>query len=301
MKQLFWLDTDIGNDTDDYYALSYLLARPEVELCGVSTVTAAAGVRVALARMAIAAAGKQVPVFAGAERPFRRTEGIPCRTPTPEGSLPPAAPYLSLVDPQAAEPGDAVEAMRAAIEAHPHELTLVAIGPLSNLANLFTAYPHTANLLRRLVMMGGCYADTMPAPWRTVEWNIRMDPYAAAAVFAADLPECLVAGLEETARYECESARFAEATAASPALAPNVPALLAWGRLIRFHDVVPLLPLFAPCGTVTERGDIRLLTAGDSLGKTVFTPSADGRFLRIHGGDVSAFFLHLADIFGYRW
>ena len=305
MKAKYWLDTDIGNDTDDYYALAYLLARPEVELLGISTVTAAAELRVRLVGLALGAAGKGIPVFGGAEAPFRRTDGIPCRFPTPEGSIAPVSVYDTLArelsEPLAPAAGDAVEAMRSAIEANPHEVTLVAIGPLANVAYLFTKYPHTAGLLRRLVLMGGCFASEMPPPWSTVEWNIRMDPYAAAAVFAAPVPECIVAGLEETSRYECESARFADATEGARLTAPNVPAVRGWGRLVRFHDVVPLLPLFEPCGTRLMRGRVSVLLEGEDLGRTLFTPDEAGRVLRVFGGDVDAFFVHLADLFGYEW
>src|SRR5688572_7996186 len=72
------LDTDLGNDIDDALCLAYLLANPECELLGVTTVTAGAVDRARLASALCRAASKDVPIRAGAERPL---SGEPLQAP----------------------------------------------------------------------------------------------------------------------------------------------------------------------------------------------------------------------------
>ena len=78
---------------------------------------------------------------------------------------------------------DAAEAWVRAAHAHPGELIGVATGPLTNLALALRAEPALPGLLRRLVIMGGAFdyrGNTTPV----AEWNISVDPEAAAEVFA---------------------------------------------------------------------------------------------------------------------
>ncbi|MET0995800.1 MAG: nucleoside hydrolase, partial [Mycobacterium sp.] len=78
---------------------------------------------------------------------------------------------------------DAAEAWVQAAHAHPGELIGVATGPLTNLALALRAEPALPRLLRRLVIMGGAFeyrGNTTPV----AEWNISVDPEAAAEVFA---------------------------------------------------------------------------------------------------------------------
>src|SRR5919109_5334440 len=64
------LDTDIGSDVDDAVALAYLLSQPECELVGITTVTGEAERRAELASVLCQAAGKDVPIYPGAEQPM---------------------------------------------------------------------------------------------------------------------------------------------------------------------------------------------------------------------------------------
>ncbi|MBM4082680.1 MAG: nucleoside hydrolase, partial [Planctomycetes bacterium] len=64
------LDTDIGSDIDDAVCLAYLLAQPECELLGITTVTGEADKRAMMASALCKVAGKSVPIFPGVEKPL---------------------------------------------------------------------------------------------------------------------------------------------------------------------------------------------------------------------------------------
>src|SRR5262249_59633363 len=77
----------------------------------------------------------------------------------------------------------AIAFVRDTIRAHPGEITLLTIGPLTNIGLLFALEPDIPTLLKGLMMVGGCFSATEPDE----EWNIVCDPHAAAQVFAASL------------------------------------------------------------------------------------------------------------------
>ena len=72
--------------------------------------------------------------------------------------------------------------LRETIHANPHQITLLTIGPLTNIALLFALDPEIPALLKQLVMMGGRYT-TRGGGGANNEWNIICDPHAAAKRF----------------------------------------------------------------------------------------------------------------------
>jgi inosine-uridine nucleoside N-ribohydrolase len=172
------LDTDIGSDVDDALCLAYLLAQPRCDLLGITTVTGSARDRAKLASALCIAAGRpDVPIFPGLERPLivdaQQTDASQAR------SLGPWEHRTDFPD------GEAIEWMRQTIRSHPGEVDLLAIGPLTNVAALFTIDPEVPALLRSLVLMAGefttTYMRSIFGPMR--EWNVINDPHAAAIVF----------------------------------------------------------------------------------------------------------------------
>jgi purine nucleosidase len=134
------LDTDIGTDVDDAVCLAYLLAHPECELLGITTVTGQAEQRAALASVVCQAAGKDIPIFPGAEQPLTGELRQP---------LAQQAPALARWPHQSEFPREQeVDFLRRTIRAHPNEVALVTIGPLTNIGALLRADPEVAGCSR---------------------------------------------------------------------------------------------------------------------------------------------------------
>jgi len=193
-KVRFLVDTDAG--VDDALALLLLLAAPEAE---VMAITATDG-NVPLPQVVqnvleiVERMGRAVPVYPGARGPLlpepreratsfhgedglgnlkeRRARGRPQRTP-------------------------AALAIAEAARAHPGVPTLLALGPLTNLAAALVIEPELPRLLGRLVVMGGAHTGHGNTGTLTAEFNFRADPEAAAAVLAA-FPEVTLVTWETT-------------------------------------------------------------------------------------------------------
>jgi purine nucleosidase len=178
----FLIDTDTASD--DAVAIIMALAAPDVRVLGLTTVAGNVGLEQATSNALLTAeiCGSDVPVFAGADRPLARAhehahwfhgkDGLGDRGyPAPK---------------RAPEREPAVDAiLRLAREAP--GLTLVTLGPLTNIALALEREPELAARIGRCVVMGGapcCEGNVTPA----AEYNIWVDPEAARAVFRSKMP-----------------------------------------------------------------------------------------------------------------
>ena len=127
------LDTDIGGDIDDAFALAYLLAEPECELLGVTTVSGAPLVRAQIVSSICRHAGREVPIVPGTERPLLGPQRQPD---VPQAEALPRWPHDETFGAQTA-----IDFMRIVIRADPGEVVLIAIGPLTNVALLCAVDP----------------------------------------------------------------------------------------------------------------------------------------------------------------
>jgi inosine-uridine nucleoside N-ribohydrolase len=187
------LDTDIGTDLDDAFALALVLASPELELRAVTTVNGDAYTRARVVCRFLHAVGRgEVPVAAG--RPAREP---PDRTGQFPYGLQPGVPKIP-------ERQSAVEILYDELKARPGAHTLLAIGPLTNVAELLARHPDCKPWIKRIVLMGGAlrvgYSDKPPVE---AEWNIRSDIPAARVVFASGIP-LVVAPLDATTNLKLE-------------------------------------------------------------------------------------------------
>src|SRR5262245_48116812 len=187
------LDTDIGDDIDDAFALALALASPEIDLRGVTTVSGDAHTRALIVCRLLHAVGRaDVPVAPGA--PARAIPDFsgqmqyglrPCFRKRPERDT-------------------AVEFLYKQLKARPGELTLVPVGPLTNVAELLRKHPDCKPWIKRIVLMGGGVRvgyNLKPPP--IPEWNLKSDVKAAQAVFASGVP-LVVAPLDATANVRLE-------------------------------------------------------------------------------------------------
>jgi inosine-uridine nucleoside N-ribohydrolase len=208
------LDTDIGAASDDALALALALQSPELDLRGVTTVAGDAHTRALLACRLLQAVGRtEVPIAAGA--PAR---AVPDRT----GQMRYGLRHRLRKRP---EPLPAVEFLYRELKARPGELTVLALGPLTNVAGLLARHPDCKPWVKRLVVMGGAlrvgYDGKPPA---VPEWNIKSDIPAARAVFSAGLPLVLVP-LDATAGLKLEGPRLRQLLTARTPLAKQLQAL----------------------------------------------------------------------------
>lgn len=173
---------DVDTGVDDAMALAYLFASDDADVVGIASTAGNVGVqqvcRNNLALLDLFGAA-EVPVSKGAEQPLRTPLRTAEDTHGPEGLgyglLPTTDRRLTT--------HDAAEAWVRTARAHPGELVGVATGPLTNLALAIRREPALPTLLRRLVIMGGAFdyrGNTTPV----AEWNISVDPEAAAEVFS---------------------------------------------------------------------------------------------------------------------
>ena len=175
------LDVDTG--IDDALALLYACASPEVELLAVTCVGGNVEARqVAMNTLAILelAGRTDVPVVLGRERPLVRRLVTAADTHGPRGigyaELPSAG--------RALEQGEAADRIIELARSRPGEISLVTVGPLTNLAVALEREPALPRLLREHVLMGGAYR-TPGNMTPTAEFNVYVDPDAAKRVFAA--------------------------------------------------------------------------------------------------------------------
>jgi pyrimidine-specific ribonucleoside hydrolase len=181
------IDCDPGHD--DAMALLLALASPELELLGVTTVhgnttldkTTANALRV------LEHAGRgDVPVAAGADRPLMREARIADHVHGASGldgpDLPPAA--------GAPVTAHAVDFLAERLRASGRPVTLIPTGPLTNIALLLARHPDAAQDIERVVLMGGAIAEGNVTP--AAEFNIWVDPEAAAIVFESELPKTMI-------------------------------------------------------------------------------------------------------------
>src|SRR6185503_1533470 len=95
----------------------------------------------------------------------------------------------------------AVEFLRQQINARPGEITLLAIGPMTNLGILFSMDRDVASKLKRLVLMCGVFHGRLGSR----EWNALCDPIATAITYRAPAPELVSIGLDVTTRCKMPS------------------------------------------------------------------------------------------------
>jgi inosine-uridine nucleoside N-ribohydrolase len=182
------LDCDPGHD--DAIALLLALASPEVELVGVTTVAGNQTLEKTTAnalRVLELAGRSDVPVAAGADRPLVREPSVAAFVHGETGLDGPDLP-----PPQGAPVAEhAVDFLAERVAGR----TLIATGPLTNVALLLARHPQARS--DRLVLMGGAIAEGNVTP--AAEFNIWADPEAAASVFASGLDVTMV-GLDVTHR-----------------------------------------------------------------------------------------------------
>jgi len=275
---------DVDTGIDDAFALLYACASPSARLVGVSTVAGNVDlVRATRNTRAVLALARRadVPVWPGCAAPMLRAQND-ATTYHGAGGL----GYAALPEPSAGlAPTHAIDAILAAANAERGALTLVATGPLTNVAAALLREPTLPRLLERLVLMGGAYhggGNVTPA----AEFNIWHDPEAARIVFRAFAAEgaapLTAVGLDVTRQTQLRPADI-EGLARRCSGLPHAATLLRFlddssrhyfetmerltgERVFTMHDPLAVAAAIDPSLLVTQRVAVDVETTGALTG-----------------------------------
>lgn len=310
MKEKIILDTDIGTEVDDAITLAYLLANPDAEILGITTVTGEALERAKLASVLCRIAKKDIPIYPGSENPI-------------------LVPQIELYAPQKAilkkwehntefVKNRAVTFMQEMIHRYPGEITLICIAPLTNIGLLFAMDPEIPQLLKRIVLMCGSptytrYDNTsekMSAMQDSdyivlgskgvLENNALIDPHATKLVYEAPVKEHITCGLNVTSRLIMKPEE-AEKIFHHALLEPVLDIAKEWFKdeeRVTFHDPLTAVSLFHEDVCNFERGNLTIDTESRLLcGFTYWRPDKEGRHRVAMKVDRELFFKYLFEVF----
>lgn len=249
------LDTDIGTDIDDGWALGYAMKSPAFELLGVTVTDGDTRQRAKLACKLLHRGGRtDVPVAAG-----RPTAAVPADRVDYQ--------FTWAEDFEAYKPiaTPAVEFLADVIRRHPREITLIAVGPLQNIGDLVRMHPDVVPLVKRVVLMSGSVGPNATNPAPVAEWNVRLAIPEAQAVYRAAWPLTIVP-LDSTTYVRLTDGERSSLRAAGTPLVVALEALLRlWsdgpGSRMTLHDQLALADaqhpgrFFGHCDTMPIRVD----------------------------------------------
>lgn len=262
-------DTDIGDDIDDAIALALALQSPELDVRGVTTVFGVVDQRTRLAWKELGLYGRQdIPLSTGAANPLldapvfqkaRQFEVLTDADVAPEKARRRAAEFI-------------IETLLASRE----KLTLVPVGPLTNIALALRLEPRIKSKIERIVLMGGAFKRLYS------EWNIQRDRAAAQIVFSSGVP-ILAVGLDVTLQCKLEVRDLEKLRAArSPASQFLVRLIELWqngnpSQTPILHDPLAVASVFRPDLIGVEAGAVEVETASPlTFGVTMFKASPNG-------------------------
>jgi inosine-uridine nucleoside N-ribohydrolase len=264
------IDTDIGDAVDDSLALGLALTSPELDVRGVTTVIDDVESKTRLAGKELVIFGRRdIPVAMGAAEPLLDPKLqthpsafhiLTSSDQIPESSRRPAASFL-------------VDTLMNSRD----RLTLITIGPLTNVALALKTEPRIKERIERIVLMGGAFA-AHPSGGSQIEYNVKRDPVAAEIVFRSGVP-ILAAGLDVTTpcrlrSEDLESLRVAQSPAARFLLRQiELSQSETREALPTLYDPLAVAAVFRPDLIETAAGKVEVSLANDATrGQTRFTP-----------------------------
>lgn len=242
MKKI-WLDTDIGSDIDDSLCLNYLLKRKDCQLLGITTVGGMGLDRAKVADCMCKLEHQDIPIYVGSETPLI---GEQLQNKCQQAEFLAAYPH----DNEFGSLDQGLKALRDHIVNDPHQVTLLAIGSLTNIALLVSLYPEVKPLLKEVTLMIGRFqhSDSMAHHTPICEWNCLCDPNAAKIVFNASIPnlKCLSLDVSQTM---LQSSAWVREVFATEGMKPVFDYFKKWeedrGEII-FYDPVAAVSIFEP-------------------------------------------------------
>jgi len=256
-------DTDIGDDIDDALALALALQSPELDVRLVTTVVDDVDSRTRLAWKELGLYGRHdVAVATGAAQPFldprRDDKAAQFRLLTVDDTVPERAHRR------------AADVIVETLMASPEKMTVIPVGPLTNIALALRLEPHIKDKIERIVLMGGAFRMNYP------EYNIQRDRVAADMVFSSGVPITAV-GLDVTTKCKLQGADLERLKGANnPASRFLMQLIELWqssnpGQFPTLHDPLAVAAAIRPHLVETQTGTVQVETISPlTNGMTVF-------------------------------
>ena len=265
-------DTDIGDDIDDALALALILQSPELDLRAVTTVVDDTETRTRLAWKELKLYGRtDVPLGTGAPEPLldaaRNVRARQFEVLTESDDFPAAAHKTA--------PQLIIETLMNSRE----KITIVPVGPLTNIALALKTDPRIKEKIERIVLMGGAFFPPR------AEYNVLRDRVAAEIVFSSGVP-IVAGGLDVTMQCKLEGADLDRMrAAANPASKFLVRLIELWqnGKQAQYpilHDPLAVAAAIRPALIETQAGTVHVETASPlTYGTTVFMQGAGSSYV----------------------
>lgn len=251
MLEKILLDTDIGTDIDDAVCLAYLLANPQCELLGITTVTGEADKRAMMAEVICNVFGKTIPIYPGYEKPFFIQQK--------QEKAQQARMLTKNMEKKEFPKNEAINFLKETIRKNSGEIILLTIGPLTNIGMLFKEDPETASLLKGIVLMCGRFQYKNPVI-RPKEWNAVGDYHATEIVLNANVKYAKFVGIDITSKVVLEENEFKKIFN-HQLLKPVIKFSEIWfkkHRKITFHDPLAAVTIFEKEICKFERGVVNI-------------------------------------------
>lgn len=251
MKRKIILDTDLGDDIDDAFALLLTCASPELELLGITTVYRCPKERAKMTGKLLQDAKWQAEIYSGEKYPLAQDSMYGKKIDFDK--LPWS--YSSEYDKITFNQKSAFDFMCETLEKE-SGVTLVAVGPLTNVAKLITERSDLAARLEKIVIMGGAYTINK------AEYNIACDPEAAAIVFDSGLPIDLV-GLDVTLKCVIPDDKLEGLWDKSAAFKTLYSMRSKWGYRVCLHDPLTVMSLLCEDVLTFAQAAVKVETKGE--------------------------------------
>ena len=192
------LDTDIGDDIDDSFALLLLLESHKFNCLGVTTVFRNSLKRAKMAKQLIRSLGYDIKVYRGIDDPLKQnidhliSKEIKEKEKYDEDGKYIFPQYDKSMENEKVEDENAVDFIIRMIHLYPHEVTLIPIGPLTNIASAIKKDPTIVPLIKEIRLMGAGLNLNF------VERNIFCDPDAAKIVFSSNINKIVAVTINVT-------------------------------------------------------------------------------------------------------
>ncbi len=289
------LDTDIGTDIDDTWALAMLLNCPELDPRLITTVSGDTTYRAHLAAKFLQTAGRtDIPIGIGIGNPA--------------GALNFQQPWLNGFDVDS-YPGriypDGIQAILDVIAASPQPVTVISIGVATNIARALERNPGIAAKCRFVGMHGSIHFGYGGAPGAVPESNVRYDVESLRKVLAAPWREKVITPLDTCGLVALDGERYQKVyRSQNPTLRALIENYEIWAKLVTWmtvdytdsksstlFDVVAVY--LAYCSDLLEMENIRLRITDDGL--TLPDPEGDEVLAALRWRDLDAFLDHLLE------